>query len=117
MPLCLLSSRVELRDESEHDDACDPYDAEQHRNAIEVALRNAGRSQVRRDATTEHVGEAATVTTVQQDQEGQQEAGDSEHNLQDDLENFHNVPFWDASSRFGRTERFCDKPLFSITGM
>ncbi len=57
------------------------------------------------------------MTTVQQDQEGQQEARDSEHDLQDDLENFHNVPFWDASSRFGRTERFCDKPLFSITGM
>lgn len=57
------------------------------------------------------------MTAMKEDQQRQQKARYAKKHLEGDLENFHNVPFWDASSRFGRTKRLCDKPLFSITGM
>ena len=63
--------------------------AEDDRDAVEVALRDAGSAEVGGDAAAEHVGEAAAATAVQQDEQGQQEARDAEQHLQDDLENLH----------------------------
>ncbi len=45
------------------------------------------------DAAAEHVGQTATATAVQQDEQRQQQAGDAEQHLHDDLENFHEEPF------------------------
>ena len=52
-----------------------------------------GRAEAGRDAAAEHVGETATATLVQQDEQRQQEARETEQHLQDDLENLHGEPF------------------------
>ena len=67
--------------------------AEDDRDAVEVALGDTRRAEVRRDAAAEHVGEAAAATLVQQDEQRQQEARETEQHLQDDLENLHGETF------------------------
>ena len=62
-------------------------------DAVEVALGDAGRAEAGRDAAAEHVGQAAATALVQQDEQGQQEARETEQHLQDDLENLHGEPF------------------------
>ena len=59
--------------------------------AVEVALREARRAERRGHAAAEHVGQAATATLVEQDEEGQQEAGDAEQHLQDELEDLPQI--------------------------
>ena len=59
------------------------------REAVEVALGETRRAQRRGHAAAEHVGQAATAPLVEQDEEGQQEAGDAEQHLQDELEDLH----------------------------
>src|SRR5918995_3796953 len=86
-------SDVELGDESEHHDARDPHQGEDDRDAVQVALSNTRRAEARRDAAAEHVGQTATAALVQQDEQRQQEARETEQHLQDDLENLHGEPF------------------------
>jgi hypothetical protein len=90
---CGLRAAVELGDEAENNDAADPHECEDDRQPVEVSLCDTGCPQVRRDTASEHVGKASTSSTVQQDEQGQQEARDTEHNLQNDLKNFHELPF------------------------
>src|SRR5690349_16154731 len=86
-------SGVELRDESEHDDARHPHESEDHRDPVEVALGHAGGAEARGDAAAEHVGQTAAAALVQQDEQRQQEAREPEQHLQDDLENLHGGTF------------------------
>ena len=60
---------------------------------VEVSLGHAGRAEAGRDATAEHVGQTAAAALVQQDEQRQQEARETEQDLQDDLENLHGEPF------------------------
>lgn len=83
----VLTRAVELGDQTENDDAGDPEQPEKYGDAVEVAFCDTGCPEVRGDAATEHVGETATTPTVQQDEQGQEETGDAEHHLQNDLEN------------------------------
>ena len=48
-----------------HDDADEPQQADQDRDAVEVALGDRGGAEGRRDATAEHVGQAAALALVQ----------------------------------------------------
>src|SRR5688572_29797599 len=86
-------SDVELGDEAQHHDARDPHECEDDRDAVQVALSDTRRTEARRDATAEHVRETATAALVQQDEQRQQEARETEQHLQDDLENLHGEPF------------------------
>ena len=40
-------------------------------------------------AAAEHVGQTAATSLVQQDEQGQQEAGDAQQHLQNDMKNVH----------------------------
>src|SRR5437763_1660165 len=69
-------ARGEPGDQTDDDDAREPDQREDHRDAVEVAFGDAGRAEARRDAAAEHVGEAAAAPTMQQDQQGQEQARD-----------------------------------------
>jgi hypothetical protein len=58
------SGASEPGDESKHDDARGPNQAEDYCYSIEVALSNSRRAEVGRYPTTEHVGKPATATAV-----------------------------------------------------
>src|SRR5690606_16435459 len=90
-----LAADAELGEKPQHHDGEEPRDAEPDRDAVEVALRDARGAEVARRAATEHVRQAASATLVQQDEQRQQEAGDSEQDLERDLhdrpENIHGL--------------------------
>src|SRR5690348_6539392 len=81
--LRLSESGVELGDESERDDARDPHEPEDDRDAIEVALGDARGTEAGRHPAAEHVGKTAAAALVQQDEQRQQEAREAEQHLQD----------------------------------
>lgn len=83
----------ELRDQAEYDDAREPDEPQDDRDAVEVAFRNTRCAQVGCHAAAEHVRQPASAALVQEDEEGQQEARKAKHNLQHDLKNLHGIPF------------------------
>jgi hypothetical protein len=82
-------SAGELEDEPKYHNAGDPDQAEDDRDAIEVTFGDPGGAEVRGDSTAEHVGQAATATAVEQDEQGQQKAHEPENDLQYNLKNCH----------------------------
>ena len=57
------------------------------RSATEDAAQRGGH------AAAEHVGQAATLALVQQDEQGQEQAGDDQQDLEADSYRFHGASF------------------------
>ena len=66
-----------------------PGDAEDDREAVQVPLGHAGGAESGAHAAAEHVGQTAATALVEQDEQGQQEAGDTQEDLQNDMKNVH----------------------------
>src|SRR3954467_41209 len=75
-------SAVDLEQESETDHTGEPDQADADRDPVEVALGHRRTAQAARDATTEHVGEAAPTALVQQHEQDHQQAADDEQDLE-----------------------------------
>src|SRR4051794_18579268 len=88
-----LDTGIKLGDKPQYDDAGKPHDAEDHGETVEVALRDARSAKVGGDTATEHIGEATAAAPVEKNEKRQEQAGDAQQNLQDDLENEHTKPF------------------------
>src|SRR5215475_12261803 len=72
-------SELALQQESERNDRYRPYHADEIRDAVEIALHDRRATEGRGHAATEHVGQAAALPLVQEDQQHQQEAGNDQH--------------------------------------
>ena len=84
-----IGSGAETHQQAERNNDDAPGDAKDHRETVEVALGDAGGAEAGAHAAAEHVGQAAAASLVQQDEHGQQEAGDAQQHLQDDMKNVH----------------------------
>ena len=80
---------AEPHDQAEADDHEAPRDTKNDREAVQVPLGHPGGAKAGAHAAAEHVGQTATTTLVEQDEQGQQEAGDAQEDLQNDMKNVH----------------------------
>ena len=80
---------MELCNEAQQDDASNPDQAQNDGDAVEVTFSHTRGSQSRAHAAAEHIGDAATATLVEEDQQGEEQARDAEQHLQNNLKNFH----------------------------
>src|SRR6478735_7338355 len=71
--------------QAQRDDAGEPDDADADREPVEVALGDRRAAQRAGDTATEHVGEAAAATLVQEDQHDHQEAGDDQDDREEEI--------------------------------
>ncbi len=86
---------------------------------IRLRFRSAtpAASHAARHATAEHVRQAATLALVEQDQQGQEQAGQPEQHLQGDAQWGHGlVVLWGVGAGVGLVSGWCraDVELFSI---
>ncbi len=72
-------------DQAEANDDSTPHESKDHREAVEVTLGYTRGTKVGAHAATKHVRQTAATALVQQDQQGQQQAGDTQKDLQGDL--------------------------------
>src|SRR5215470_12782884 len=79
-------------EQAEQDDHDRPDDPDRDGESVQVALRDAGAAQAGGHAAAEHVGQAAASTLVQEDEQGQEEAGQHQQHLQRDADNGHDRP-------------------------
>ena len=86
-------SGVEFGDQAQHDDAGNPQYGQDDRDAVEVTFGDAGGAEVRGDTAAEHVRQPASTPLMQQNEHGEQEARNTEQDLQYNLENLHAKPF------------------------
>lgn len=84
-------NELESSEQPDCDDGQNPDECDDDGQTVEVALGNSGGSQCGRHSPAEHVREAAAASTVKKYGEGQQDTGDREDYLHDDVENVHDV--------------------------
>lgn len=80
---------MEAHQKTQGDDDNTPGNTKDDGEPVEVSLSNTRRAQPGAHAAAEHVGKTTAPSLVQQDQESEQKAGDSQQDLQDDMKNVH----------------------------
>ena len=84
-----VAAAGEAHQQAERDNNNAPGNPEDDREPVEVAFGHAGRAQARAHAAAEHVRQTAAPSLVEQDEQRQQEAGDAQEDLQNDMKNVH----------------------------
>ena len=87
MPL----DQSEAGEEADRDNGEHPDDRDDDRETVEVSLGNTARTESRRDPATEHVRQSPAASAVQKNRHREQDAGNREDDLNDDVKNVHGV--------------------------
>src|SRR5215472_14352277 len=72
--------RLVINQPAEGDNAHEPQDPEENRNAVQVPLDDGGRAQGGGNPAAEQVGQPAALALVQQDEQDHHEARDDQDN-------------------------------------
>ncbi len=84
-------SESELQEDAVGNDAGRPDGEDADGDAVEVTFGYARGPCGRRDATTEHVRDAATATLMHENSQHEQQAGEHDEHQEGDLKNCHGV--------------------------
>src|SRR6185295_10284932 len=87
----------ELVEEVEQHDDGDPDDPDGDREPVEVPFGDAGTPEAGRDPASEHVRQPSAAALVEQDQQGQEQAGEYQQHLEGDADCGHVPPPYGAA--------------------
>src|SRR6266702_2149514 len=76
--------RLVINQPAQGDNAHEPQDPEENRNAVQVPLDDGRRAEGGAHSASEQVGQAAALTLVQQDEQDHHQAGDDQDNGEPD---------------------------------